>query len=159
MSISVAGVLLTCLYFIFMIIFNLGIAHYRTALVAGETASAFARAIESVRTNPLQIGSYESSMLLIIGVAFSLIAFVDGYGLDDPYPGYGRLARRRDSSLESFREIKAERTETLQKLKDEKLAIVDESAERVERRRLEFQEIRERSSALTKQFTMLCGLG
>jgi hypothetical protein len=135
-----------------MLIFNFGIAHYRTALVAGDPASAFNRAIASFRTNPLQIGSYESSMLLIIGVAFALIAFVDGYGIDGPYPGYGRLARRRDLSLENFREIKTERTEALQKLKDEKLAIVDESATRVERRRLEFQEMRERSRMLTKQF-------
>jgi hypothetical protein len=37
-----------------------------------------------------------------IGVLFAFVSLIDGYKWDDPYPGYGELARRRDGKRENY---------------------------------------------------------
>jgi hypothetical protein len=51
-------------------------------------------AIASILRSPLQIESFASVFLLVIGLCGATIAAWDGYRLDDPYPGYGRRHRR-----------------------------------------------------------------
>jgi hypothetical protein len=147
------GYALTILYIPLMLVLNLGVAHYRTALVLStDSSAAFQIAVHRLSRTPLQIGSFESLMLLIVGIFFSLIAFADGYHLDDPYPGYGRLARRREACLEQFRDAKADFIDSLKDSKDAMLQEVQENSTIVERRRLDFGEVREKLESLEKQF-------
>jgi len=152
-SLKLFGCALTILYIPLMFVLNLGVAHYRTALTLSTDSSvAFQLAIQQLWRTPFQIGSFESLMLLIVGIFFSLIAFADGYHLDDPYPGYGRLARRREAYSEQFRDAKADLVDSLKDLKDTMLQEVEENSTMVERRRMDFREVREKLESLQKQF-------
>jgi hypothetical protein len=51
--------------------------------------SSIQRAIEA----PLAFNSFTSFFLFIIGLCCAVIAAIDGYKLDDPFPGYGRRHR------------------------------------------------------------------
>jgi hypothetical protein len=50
----------------------------------------------------------ESIVLMAIGVALGILAFTKGYGMDDPYPGFGPLSR----SVEALREELSAMTES-----------------------------------------------
>ena len=152
-SLKIIGLALTFVYFPLAFLLNLWVAHYRTSLLANpDSATAFHAAMAALTTAPLDIGSFESLMLLIIGLAFSVIAFADGYHLDDPYPGYGKLARRAADYREHFRQTKAQIVADFTESKDRLLGEVDEGATTVERRRLDFREIRGRTETLNRQF-------
>jgi hypothetical protein len=47
----------------------------------------------------------ESIVLMAIGVALGILAFTKGYGVDDPYPGFGPLSREVEELKAQIREI------------------------------------------------------
>jgi len=58
-----------------------------------------------------------------MGFSFSLIAFFDGFGMDDRYPGYGKLVRRYSSMREEYIDEKEALMDTLNYIKDQ---VIDE---------------------------------
>ena len=58
---------------------------------------------------PFELGSFMSFFLFVIGLCGASIAALDGYKLDDPFPGYGRRHRQyaaaRIRSAEALRRI------------------------------------------------------
>jgi hypothetical protein len=70
--------------------------------------AAIARAL----ANPLQLDSFASFFLVIIGLCGAAIACFDGYRMDDPFPGYGRRHRRyakaREETAAALRKVVAE---------------------------------------------------
>ena len=48
-----------------------------------------------------------------MGISFSIVATVDGYKMDNPYPGYGRLVANYRQEQEDFREAKEEETASI----------------------------------------------
>ena len=72
-------------------------AHYRDAVAAVGEASGMAEAIRTIKT---RLGSLPISIPIICsrsGLLFGLSAFYKGCTFDDPYPFYGKQARRRGS--------------------------------------------------------------
>jgi hypothetical protein len=51
-------------------------------------------ALRKVFAAPFELESFTSIFLLIIGLCAATIATADGYAFDDPFPGYGKRARR-----------------------------------------------------------------
>lgn len=84
--------IITVVYLIFIFIFNLGAAHYRTLLEA-DPSNAGTNIIPHLFQHPLSI-SFESLNLLIIGMLFMVVAILKGYKSDDVYPGFGEAHRR-----------------------------------------------------------------
>ena len=80
---------------IISIVFNLLVAHYRTAMIENPDNAA-AVAMETFASGILTISDVQSWLLFLLGMLFYLGAVYKGYSADDPYPGYGRLARKRD---------------------------------------------------------------
>jgi len=76
-------------------VFNLLVAHYRTAMTL-DPDNAASKAIETFREGILSISDVQSWLLFLLGVIFYLGAVYKGYKADDAYPGYGALARKRD---------------------------------------------------------------
>ncbi len=66
-------------------------------------------AIRHAIANPLDIQSFTSFFLAVIGLCAAAIAAWDGYKLDDPFPGYGRRHRRyvkaRSLTAEGLRRV------------------------------------------------------
>ncbi len=75
--------------------FNLLVAHYRTAMTL-DLDNAASKAMETFWEGILSISDVQSCLLFLLGVLFYFGAVYKGYKADDAYPGYGILARKRD---------------------------------------------------------------
>ena len=86
----------TFTYIIFIFLFNLGAAHYRT-LLEDDPLNAKINTIPHLIQDPLGI-NFEAWNLLIIGMLFVIIALLKGYKSDDVYPGFGEMHRKLKNS-------------------------------------------------------------
>jgi hypothetical protein len=76
-----------------LFVFNLLVAHYREALVLDPDNAAIV-AMQSFRSGIFALQDIQSWFLFLVGLIISVIAIVEGYKWDDPYPGYGALDRK-----------------------------------------------------------------
>ena len=80
---------------------NFFAAHLRdvidTAIKLGEMANSveMMTVAKQLINTPFGLNSFESILLIIIGMFFSITAMVKMYFADDPYPGYGELDREK----------------------------------------------------------------
>ena len=61
-----------------------------------------ARAIETIQTSTFFMNDNNSYLLLFVGLLAAVFATHKSFGLDDPYPGYGKLSREQDELAEDF---------------------------------------------------------
>jgi hypothetical protein len=80
---------------------NLSFAHYRDLSVLG-VADPEQKALSDLLETPFTLHDVKSWWLGGIGVLFAIVSLIDGFKWDDPYPGYGELARRRDARREDY---------------------------------------------------------
>jgi len=91
----------TGLFGILIFTFNLGAAHYRDLLESmGYTAHT--QIVERIQANPFGLQSFDSYMLLLIGLAISALSTYKGFYFDDPFPGYGKRHRQYESRRKQF---------------------------------------------------------
>ncbi len=115
--------------------FNLGVAHYRTAMEADDPTLAAQVALETLLSVPLQLGTIKSILLLIAGFMFSIVSAIDGWCFDDPYPGYGRRFRHNLSAMEAYSETSTYLLEELQEVRDQVAAEITEASRNLPARR------------------------
>ena len=115
---KLAGAIGVILFFGFALIFNIVVAHYRDALGGEFPQTAAKLAIKSFHDSPLNISDFKSLMMLWAGLSFSLIAAADGFYMDDRYPGYGKMERRRSEILQDYTDQKSDLMEVLGNTKD-----------------------------------------
>ncbi len=92
---------------------NIAVAHFRDAS-ASDPFDAAAKAWLMVRTQPLDLHDIKSVMLILIGLLFATVAFVDIYRMDDPYPGYGDVHRAWLDAIDTYVDVRAEKLSDLQ---------------------------------------------
>jgi hypothetical protein len=80
---------------------NLSFAHYRDLSVLG-VADPEQKTLSEILETPLVLHDVKSWWLGCLGVLFAFASLVDGFKWDDPYPGYGELARRREAKRENY---------------------------------------------------------
>jgi hypothetical protein len=107
-----------------MIAVGLGIAHYRDSLTA-EAADAAKTALQTLRASPFELRDAFSWALFGISIAFGLAALFDGLYSDDPYPGYGAIARRAQAAIDDHEDELATMRSILEELKDDELKTLD----------------------------------
>ncbi|UZE97220.1 hypothetical protein [Alkalimarinus alittae] len=106
------------------IVFNLLVAHYREALgVDPEHAATLA--VSSFQDGLLSITDVESWLLFMIGIVFFSLAVYKGYSMDDPYPGYGKMSRKRNRLLGDLDELRKEMIDDLDELHQYHLEIIE----------------------------------
>lgn len=71
---------------------NLAIAHYRDLIALSPDSATFA-VVTQLLAAPLQLESFESLMLFLIGTLIAGFAVWKGYTTEDPLPGYGPADR------------------------------------------------------------------
>jgi hypothetical protein len=69
-----------------------------------QPVSSVVEAWRRLRDTPFYLQSLWSWLLFVLGVAISGSAMWKGYALDDPYPGYGGVARRRRKAVDAYNE-------------------------------------------------------
>ena len=98
----------------FIGLMNLSFAHYRGAklelinsdvsddLFLQRAAEVFPRALETLHTSPLLLSDAKGYTLFILGCILAFFATYKAYGLDDPYPGYGKLSRQQQLQADDY---------------------------------------------------------
>jgi len=89
------GATLIALLAFWLISYNLGVAHYRDAMLQPDVTGAGRAAVDAFLANPLRLNRVSSYLFFLLGTMFSLLAIIDGVTWDDWYPGYGKRDRKR----------------------------------------------------------------
>jgi len=88
--------MLLAVWIAYAVVFNLGVAHYRE--VSGFLFSAAGQeVVQRIQTSPFDLQEAQSWVLFIIGFFLAVCAIFEGYKLDDPYPGYGKVDRKTNA--------------------------------------------------------------
>lgn len=101
------GYLAYLFVFAFMIVSALAIAHYREAMgqAVDEQINAAALALQTLQATPFGLTELSSWLLFCISIFFALVGLLDGYKLDDPYPGYGRRHRKTHEAIDEYHDL------------------------------------------------------
>ncbi len=113
------GVLGGILYLGAAFFFNLVVAHYRDALGSDAPELAVQYVMTSLIASPFGLTHMPSWLLLAMGLTFSFIATVDGWFMDDPYPGFGPLLRKKDQIETDYSETYKDQVKILGDIKDQ----------------------------------------
>lgn len=127
--------------------FNLLVAHYRTAMII-DPLNAAQLAMKTLKNSPFEIDDIQSWMLFAMGVIFSIAAAIDGWLMDDPYPGYGRVTREHQEAVDLYTEQKAELLGELAAIKNIAEDVIERCIRDIEIRRGEYDSILAKSTAL-----------
>jgi hypothetical protein len=131
--------------------FNFFVGHFRE-IFAVAPVDATREAVKSFFENPLALNTVESWLLLAVGVLFATIAAVEGYRIDDPYPGYGRLSRRLEKAREDYAEEKEALKNQLSDLRDSIIRELDDSRVRVTERQQELNDLASMADMIRARF-------
>jgi hypothetical protein len=112
---KVLGWALTAAWMAVVLIWNLGAAHYRDAKVSGVDSPE----VQALAMMSGGLDSIYSWGLLIAGMVFAGTAALSAFRMDDPYPGYGRVARRHEERCQIYAEDVADATDEIRSIRDE----------------------------------------
>jgi hypothetical protein len=104
---------------------NLSFAHYRDLFTLG-VANPGQRALSEVVETPFMLHDIQSWWLGGIGLLFAFVSLIDGFKWDDPYPGYGEVAHRREARREEYQDRKRVWLESLKERRERARAEVGE---------------------------------
>ena len=114
------GLLAVSSWILFVISFNLLVAHYReTPGIATEIAGFV---FNEFLNDPTGINDFKSWMLCFIGILAALFAFIHALKFDDIYPFYGKLDRKYEKLRTSYAK---QRTGWISQHSDSKDDVVD----------------------------------
>ncbi|WP_343717478.1 hypothetical protein [Inquilinus sp.] len=118
---KLAGLIIFLAFLVFAIGFNLFVAHFRevAGLVGWEAATR--QAAGQFWADPLGLTIFNSWILVLVGFAFATVAWIEGYGWDDPYPGFGNVWRRWERSIADYAHEKEALLDELRDTKDDVL--------------------------------------
>jgi hypothetical protein len=105
------------------------VAHYRDLSQSLPDSEPLQAAYFGLFHSPLHLESIESWFLLMLGVVLAVVAVAKGYGLDDPYPGYGAHDRRRAHSERAYEEARQDVLESATAVRDDFTAVIREKIE------------------------------
>ena len=138
---QIVGWLAIFVYLTLSVLFNLCVAHYRLALGGEHPENAAIIAIDTFYKNPINLPDFNSYLLTAMGLLFSIFASIDGFKLNDRYPGYSALQRRYDSILQSYADHLQEIVDRLKGIKDREIHNIIEVKERLSGRQSERDDI------------------
>ncbi|MBF5094112.1 hypothetical protein F1643_06045 [Azospirillum sp. INR13] len=133
------------------------VAHYRDAMVSGPLDAPGKYAVELIQriafsADMVRLGTMESWLLALMTLTFWIIAAIDGWKFDDPYPGYGRISRRHEADAENYYATKSEIFDGLTETRDNALEEMSNAAGEIDERKGELRSIKEGRIRLFRQF-------
>ena len=129
---------ITTLSLSFLIFFNTTIAHIRDLQMQDALLSMsdlkLQTFLDRFHAGFFILDSAESYLVFSILMVFSLIAIIDIFKMDDPYPGYGKRHRNLKSSHKNWIEISSLQRDRLQESKVKALSLIRDLGRQIERR-------------------------
>jgi hypothetical protein len=139
-------------YVSFAVSLNLLLAHYRE--ISGTFFDeAGVQAIARMRNDPFGLTDIKSWLLFGTGVIFSIIAFIDGWYLRDPYLGYAGVHKRLIAAREKYVNRQEYLIDNLIDVRDEHNEKVDAIIKSLSGRRREHNAIIAHRSKMLSLFT------
>lgn len=123
--------------FLIAVFFNLLVGHYRDALGGPDPEHASAFALSTFTLNPFFLASFQSWVLFAMGLFFFAVAAFDGFKMDDPYPGYGKISRKHEEITQDYTNEKANIIDDLSYTRDRALDSIREARQNLATRRTE----------------------
>lgn len=105
-------------------------AQLRDVMGAVSEEQSTAAAYERLLTAPWAINDLSSLYLFLLGVGCAAAAMWKGYFLDDPYPGYGAMARRLERTRIDYGEEHSDLFDELEELKENAVASLQDGIAR-----------------------------
>jgi hypothetical protein len=102
--------------------------------------------------DPFGVADLKSWLLFVMGCAFSLMAAIDGFKMDDPYPGYGPLYRCYSSILNDYTEFKQNLMSDLESIRDNAHENMANLAKDIEKRQSQYHALLHSSRNLEQNF-------
>lgn len=136
------------LWVVALIAWNLLAAHFRDAKSLGLPAPE-RQAIHLMFSG---LDSIYSWGLLAAGIIFAITAAMAGYKMDDPYPGYGEVARRHNMRCEDYAEEVRLASEELLDIRDEAIDGATSVRQELERQLAEHGQILTAREAFARRF-------
>ncbi|OFW15819.1 MAG: hypothetical protein A3H29_15350 [Acidobacteria bacterium RIFCSPLOWO2_02_FULL_67_21] len=125
------GGLATASYVVCIAALNLSIGHFRDLFIQHQGAVTLPDLADRLSSGPFDLADARSLILVGLGVAFNLIAAVDASGLDDPYPGYGSVGRRKDAAVANYADQRTRCLTDLKARRDDAIADMSQIVEEV----------------------------
>jgi hypothetical protein len=132
--------------------FNLSIGHYRDALNGSNPAHASAIALKDFIARPFDLADVQSWILFAMGLFFWAVATVDGFKMDDAYPGYGKISRKHEEITQDYTNEKSIIVDDLSQTRDQALDYINNARQSLASRRAEFSRIVDYRSNLVDLF-------
>lgn len=139
-------------YLVFMGFFNLATAHYRAQLGIDPT-EALVTALASLMRSPLGINDFDATVLLFIGIIFSLAALIKAYLADDRYPEYGKLDRRYCDADDEYQAGKGDLRDAINGVIDQSRDVLHKYIEEARDAGREFASLVARSDSWINDYT------
>lgn len=137
-------------------IFNVAVAHYRIALQGPTPEDAAHLAVQTLMSQPFLISDLHSLLLIGVGIMFSLFAAMDGYRMQDPYPGYSRVERRYRYFSEEYSHYQRTIVEELEDVKNSAIQVLSNLKDDIPRYYSDLECILGNQSQLVKEFDAHC---
>jgi hypothetical protein len=113
------------------ILFNLLVGQYRDALGGPDPMHASEAALSAFTAHPFVLAAFQSWILFGMGVFFWLVAAVDGFKMDDPYPGYGKISRKHEEIIQDYTNEKTNVIDDLSRTRDQALNYIRDARQRL----------------------------
>lgn len=90
--------------------FNLAVGHFRNSMQASvnDPSADFLTlgndALQRLVDGPLDLASFQTALLVVLGIACFFIGALKWYQRDDAYPGYGQLERQLNDLKEAYKQ-------------------------------------------------------
>ncbi|MDP9630319.1 UNVERIFIED_ORG: hypothetical protein J2W85_002393 [Ensifer adhaerens] len=134
------------------VLINLALAHYREA-AATILTGASKEVMENMWASPLGLNDLSSWTLFGIGLLFSVIAFIDGCSMTDPYPGFAGVQKRLNAAREAYVDRRADLIDDLRDVRDQHNQKVEQIIRDLSARRMEARAIIQHRARCVGLFT------
>ncbi len=141
----------TAAFVAFMIFFNFATAHYRAQLGI-DPVTAIVKALASLFRNPFAINDFDATVLLCVGIIFSIAAALKGYMADDRYPGFGQRDRDVQDARYDYQLVKQELRAAINKVVDKSRDLLHDYVEGARRESREFAALVAKGETLVTEY-------
>jgi uncharacterized membrane protein YgcG len=136
-----------------VLLINLALAHYRAAVESGMPSAAAAAAVMPLmRADPLALGDIKSVIMVAMGIISALIAMLEGWLWDEPYPRYGEVADHLRHAQARYHDMVEEKLDHLKSVQEDFVGRIQVERGRLRDRRQEIPYIVQERQRLIARF-------
>ena len=139
-------------------LFNLAVGHFRNgmqAILGDPSADVFAlggNALQRLAAGPFDLGSFQTALLVLLGMLCFAIGAWKWYQRDDAYPEYGRRHRQLDGKKAAYTQAYEAANQALRQTYEQHSSKLKDMLQKVEIKKSKWQEVSRRGSKLVADY-------